>query len=57
MVQPAGDEAAGRMGQSRSIKIILPLKNNQLRGLQVEAQKVEEDCCVLPGAGDRTPKA
>lgn len=57
MVQPAGDEAAGRMGQSRSIKIILPLKNNQLRGLQVEAQEVEEDCCVLPGAGDRTPKA
>ena len=48
-VQPAGEEAEGRMGYSRSVKIILPLKNNQHRNLQIEIQRAQEDYCVLSG--------
>lgn len=48
-VQPAWEEAEGRMGRSRSVKIILPLKNNHHRGLQIEVQRAEEDYGVLSG--------
>ena len=48
-VQPAWEEAEGRMGHSRSVRIILPLKNNHHRGLQIEVQRAEEDYGVLSG--------